>query len=125
MITRRIVLRSCRNIRYLQRKTLPADRPCCRLKAGGRHDILIIVMQPVQPDRGAAAEDTVMDYAEERRFVRSFIRESRRDRLLFELTTPKKRSAGAGRFCHQAEEFLDPSAIMLKGPDLERQPEFR
>ena len=65
-----------------------------------------------------------MDYTEERRFVQAFIREPKRERLLYELTTPKKRSAGVSRFCHQASEFLDASKIRMQGGDLDRQPEF-
>ena len=66
-----------------------------------------------------------MDYLEERRFVRSFIRETKRERLLYELTTPKKRSSGVSRFCHQADDFIDASRIRMKGSDLDRQPEFQ
>lgn len=66
-----------------------------------------------------------MDYLEERRFVRSFIREAKRERLLYELTTPKKRSSGLGRFCHQARDFIDASKIRMMGSDLDRQPEFQ
>ncbi len=66
-----------------------------------------------------------MEYAEEKRFIRSFIKKNRRERLLHELTTPKKRRAGIMRFCHTAEDLLDPSKIRMKGGDLERRPEFR
>ena len=66
-----------------------------------------------------------MDYSEEKHFVRSFIRKERRDRLLYELTTPDKRYDGVSRFCHQAEDFLDRSEIRLSGDDLERNPDFR
>ncbi len=66
-----------------------------------------------------------MDYTAEERFVRSFIKKSRRDRLLLELTTPERRSKGLDRFCHQASELLDKSRIVLQGDDLDRQPEFQ
>ncbi|MBQ4281039.1 MAG: hypothetical protein II753_02955 [Spirochaetales bacterium] len=66
-----------------------------------------------------------MDYSEEKHFVRFFIRKERRDRLLYELTTPDKRYDGVSRFCHQAEDFLDRSRIRLSGDDLERNPDFR
>ena len=66
-----------------------------------------------------------MDYSEEKNFVRSFILKERRDRLLYELTTPDKRYDGVSRFCHQAEDFLDRSKIRLSGDDLERNPDFR
>ena len=65
-----------------------------------------------------------MDYSAEEHFVRTFIRKNRRERLLHELTTPKKRMDGVSRFCHQAGEFLDPDKILLEGEDLERRPEF-
>lgn len=66
-----------------------------------------------------------MDYGAERRFVGAFVREDRRERLLYELTTPKKRSAGLSRFCHRADEFLDAAKVRLKGGDLDRQPAFQ
>jgi hypothetical protein len=56
----------------------------------------------------------------ERRFVTAFVRKGRRDRLLFELTSPKRRSSGLSRFCHQAEEILDPLRICGTGEDIER-----
>ena len=55
-----------------------------------------------------------MDYTAEERFVRSFIKKSRRDRLLLELTTPERRSKGLDRFCHQASELIDPSKVYLE-----------
>ena len=66
-----------------------------------------------------------MDYAEERRFVRLFVRKSRRERLLYELTNPGKRYDGLNRFCHHAAELLDAKKILLSGEDLERQTAFR
>ncbi len=65
-----------------------------------------------------------MDYERERRFVQAFIRKDRRERLLFELTTPKKRRDGVDRFCHQAKELLDPAGILMEGEDLDRRPAF-
>ena len=65
-----------------------------------------------------------MDYSAEEHFVQTFIRRNRRERLLYELTSPKKRVDGVSRFCHQAREFLDPDKILLEGEDLERRPEF-
>ena len=65
-----------------------------------------------------------MDYTNEQRFVQMFVRRSRRKRLLHELTTPEKRYDGVSRFCHQAEELLDPSKIVMEGDDLTRRPEF-
>lgn len=65
-----------------------------------------------------------MDYSQEHFFVQSFIRKPKRERLLYELTTPEKRYAGVSRFCHSADELLDPSRIILSGKDLESQPAF-
>ena len=66
-----------------------------------------------------------MDASAEERFVNSFIRKSRRRRLLYELGAPKKRYEAVSRFCHQAPELLDPAKIVMQGEDLERRPEFR
>lgn len=65
-----------------------------------------------------------MDDSKERHFVQAFIRKSRRERLLYEFTTPKKRYEGISRFCHQAGALLDPSKIRMEGEDLDRRPEF-
>ncbi len=65
-----------------------------------------------------------MDYTAEHHFVQTFIRKSRRDRLLYELTTPEKRYDGVSRFCHQAKELLNPSKIILEGEDIDRSAEF-
>ena len=66
-----------------------------------------------------------MDYSIEQNFVRKFIRKDRRRRVLYELTTPEKRYDGISRFCHQAEELLQPSKIFMKGDDMVRSPEFK
>ena len=65
-----------------------------------------------------------IDYSNEQHFVQSFIRKNRRERLLYELSTPEKRYDGVSRFCHQAEELLEPSRIIMEGEDLDRRPEF-
>ena len=65
-----------------------------------------------------------MDYSNEKRFVQAFIRKDRRERLLYELTTPEKRYDGISRFCHQAKQLLDPSKIVMEGEDLDRSPGF-
>ena len=65
-----------------------------------------------------------VDYSSEQHFVQSFIRKNRRERLLYELTTPEKRYDGVSRFCHQARDFLDPAKIVLEGEDLDRRSEF-
>ena len=65
-----------------------------------------------------------MGYSSEKHFVHSFVRKGRQERLLYELTTPEKRYDGISRFCHRAEELLDPAKIVLKGKDMDRRPEF-
>ena len=65
-----------------------------------------------------------MEYLNERYFVQTFIRKDRRERLLYELTTPGKRYDGISRFCHQAKGLLDPAKIIMEGEDLDRHPEF-
>ena len=66
-----------------------------------------------------------MDHSAEERFIKNFIKKRYRERLLFELTTPKKRYAGLDRFCHQASDLIDPMRIYLEGDDLDRLPEFK
>ncbi len=65
-----------------------------------------------------------MEYEDERRFIQQFIRKERRERLLYEITSPKKRIRGLNRFCHQADEFIDQSKIFLQGNDIESKKEF-
>ena len=65
-----------------------------------------------------------MDYRAERFFVSSFIRKDRRERLLLQLTSPSRRYEGISRFCLQASDLIDPSKILFKGKDLERQKAF-
>ena len=66
-----------------------------------------------------------IDYSMERHFVRTFIRKTRRERLLFQLTTPQRRYEALDRFCHQAGDLIDHSKILMEGEDLERRPEFK
>lgn len=65
-----------------------------------------------------------MDYKAEQYFVQTFVRKNRRERLLFELMTPRKRYDGISRFCHEAEELLDHAKIVMSGEDIDRLPEF-
>ena len=51
----------------------------------------------------------------EKKFIAAFIRPSRKERLTYELSHPEKRYRGLERFCHTAEELLDPAGIILKG----------
>ena len=64
------------------------------------------------------------NYSAEKRLVRSFVLKNRRERPLYELTTPEKRYDGVSRFCHQASVFLNPARIFMQGDDMTRLPEF-
>ena len=55
----------------------------------------------------------------EQAFVEAYVRKDRRERLLHELSNPKKRYRGLDRFCHGAADLLDPARITLAGPSLE------
>ncbi len=57
----------------------------------------------------------------ERRFVETFIRADRRDRLAYELAHPKKRYRALDRFCHRAGDLLDPAHIRLQGCGTDRR----
>ena len=65
-----------------------------------------------------------MNYTVEEYFVKTFIRKNRQERLLYELTTPEKRYRGISRFCHQAEELLEPKKIIMEGRNLENDKDF-
>ena len=89
-----------------------ADRFSCHLRSDRLdHDIIRKVISN-------------MDELSEQYFIQTFVRKSRRERLLFELMTPRKRYNGISRFCHQADEVLDHSKIILTGEDIDRLPEF-
>ena len=60
----------------------------------------------------------------EERFVNAFIVRRRRERLIYELSTPGKRYDGISRFCHQAGAFLDPVKIYMEGSDMDSRPGF-
>jgi hypothetical protein len=65
-----------------------------------------------------------MDKKAEERFVNSYIRKERRERLLYELSTPKKRYEGISRFCHGSKELIDPSKIVMEGDGIDRDRDF-
>ena len=65
-----------------------------------------------------------MDHSAEEHFVNAFIKKERRERLLSELQNEKKRYSGLSRFCHNAEDLLDPGMIIMSGKDMERLPGF-
>lgn len=66
-----------------------------------------------------------MSESAEARFVAGYIRKEKKERLLHELTNPKKRYRGLDRFCHHAGELVDPARVALQGDDLNRQPAFQ
>ena len=66
----------------------------------------------------------MMEYSTEERFVRTYIRKSRQERLLYELTDPEKRYRGLDRFCHQSKELIDPDKILMSGKDLDGSKEL-
>ena len=65
-----------------------------------------------------------MNDSAECEFVQWYIRKAKRKRLLYELTAEAKRYDGLSRFCHQAEDLLEPSRIHLQGTDLKQDPAF-
>ena len=60
----------------------------------------------------------------EQAFVEAYVRKDRRERLLHELSNPRKRSRALDRFCHGAADLLDPAHITLAGPGLEHDAAF-
>ena len=64
------------------------------------------------------------EYTYEKEFVQTYIVKNRRERLLYELTSDKKRYQGLDRFCHECDELLDPKKIVLKGNDIRREKDF-
>ena len=58
-------------------------------------------------------------------FTKQYVRKERQERLLFELTTKKKRYEGLDRFSHESENLLDPRKIIMNGSELAYLPEFQ
>ena len=57
-------------------------------------------------------------------FATTFLNRSRKNRLLAELTKPRKRYRGLDRFCHGTPDLIDLRQVLMYGPDLERRPDF-
>ena len=57
-------------------------------------------------------------------FATTFLNRSRKNRLLSELTKPRKRYRGLDRFCHGTPDLIDLRKVLMYGPDLERRPDF-
>ncbi|MBR4456242.1 MAG: hypothetical protein IKS32_08455 [Solobacterium sp.] len=66
-----------------------------------------------------------MQANQESEFIDHFILKSRRDRLMHELSDPKKRFRALDRFAHQTEKLIDPKRIRMQGSTLEAQPAFQ
>lgn len=53
----------------------------------------------------------------EKRFVYTFLENRIRDRIIFELTSNKRRRTAILRFCHTTEDIVKPSCIYLTTTD--------
>lgn len=51
----------------------------------------------------------------EKNFVNTYIIKNRRERIIFELSNPKKREDALSRFCHEALTYLMESMIIYQG----------
>ncbi len=51
----------------------------------------------------------------EKSFVNTYIIKNRRERIIFELSNPKKRQDALSRFCHAALKYLQESMIIYQG----------
>lgn len=59
-----------------------------------------------------------MDIQIEQYFIHTYITKNRQDRLLYELSSPKKRGDGIQRFCHGTMQLIKPSMIRYQGKDV-------
>ena len=66
----------------------------------------------------------MIDHKAEEYFINTFIIKNRRERLLYELSSPDKRYDGLSRFCHNARDLLEPSRIIMKGENIDRDHAF-
>ncbi len=57
-------------------------------------------------------------------FAMTFLNKDRRDRIISELTKPRKRYKGLDRFCHNSADLIDQRMVLMQGDDLERRAEF-
>lgn len=48
-------------------------------------------------------------------FINNYITKNKRERILYELTSKKKRKNAIGRFCHNTLEYIDKTKIVYKG----------
>ncbi|WP_167957545.1 hypothetical protein [Anaerosporobacter faecicola] len=57
-----------------------------------------------------------LEYEEE--FVEKFLTKNKRERLLFELSSTKKREHAIGHFCHNTLDYIDENKIVYMGNTL-------
>ena len=48
-------------------------------------------------------------------FINNYITKNKRERILYELASKKKRKNAIGRFCHNTSEYIDETKIVYKG----------
>ena len=48
-------------------------------------------------------------------FINNYITKNKRERILYELTSKKKRKNAIGRFCHNTLEYIDKTKIVYEG----------
>ena len=51
----------------------------------------------------------------EKRFIDNFIKKNKRERVLYELSNPRKRKDAIGRFCHNTLEIIDEKKLIYSG----------
>ncbi|MBE5925965.1 MAG: hypothetical protein E7270_03280 [Lachnospiraceae bacterium] len=56
-----------------------------------------------------------MDKEKELLFVKNFIIKPKRERILYELASNKKRKNAISRFCHMASDYIDIKKIVYEG----------
>ena len=55
-----------------------------------------------------------MDYVIEKSFVNKYINKNRKERILYELKSSKKRKNAVSRFCHNTSDLLNKEKIIYK-----------
>lgn len=60
----------------------------------------------------------------ERYFLETFIRKDRKERLLYQFGSEKKRYEALDRFCHDTGKLINKSLVIMQGEKLESDKEF-
>lgn len=55
-----------------------------------------------------------MDKEKELLFVKNFIIKQKRERILYELASNKKRKNAISRFCHMASDYIDIKKLFMR-----------